>query len=180
MKQFKTVQCLLALAVLALCVAGCATGNVNPSRAHGDTGYVDFYTGGTNDLNWQVARFDDRAQGFVVIFSELNPPDGGFLRLAFAPGQYRLQVTFLNRIVSEPGQVELEVKDGMITPVRVALVAAGTTQVQSKEMRLGKTIKGYSGRKNEISTDESDTFQISAVADAPVPYQPKERTAYVR
>jgi hypothetical protein len=71
----------------------CATGSVNPSRAHADTGYVDFHADSTNELNWQVARFDDRTQN-------------------------------------------LEVKNGMITPVLVALVAAGTAQVQSKEMRL--------------------------------------------
>jgi len=125
-KQLKIIPFLLALAALALWVPGCATQNVNPPQARANTGYVDFHADPSVGLSWEVARFDDRTQSFKNVFSELEPPPDGVLRLAFAPGHYRLRVTFLNRIISQPAEVEVEVKDGKITPVQVALIPDGT------------------------------------------------------
>jgi len=84
-----------------------------------------------------------------------------------------LQVTFLNRVVSEPGLVEVEVVDGKITPVQVTLAPAGTTAVQQKEMRIGMKAGGFGGRKTTVTSNESVSYQVSAVTAAPLPYQPK-------
>jgi hypothetical protein len=169
---------LLSLLLLALWVPGCATRNVNPLQARANTGYVDFRADSFPDLCWEVARFDDRKQAFQPLFSELEPPAGGILRLAFSPGHHRLRVTFMNRVIVNPVEFEVEVQDGKITPVRVTLTAAGTAFVQTKETSSGGTAKGRYGRRTKIDTDETVMYGVSAMADAPVPYQVKERMSY--
>ena len=178
MKPLKTIPFLLLFALLALGVPGCATPNVNPPQARANTGYADFRADPAGELYWQVERFDDRAQGFKTVFSELDPPAGGFLRLAFAPGRHRLRVTFLNRVIAQPAEVEVEVQDGKITPVRVTLTEGGTTLVRTKETSRGGTAYGRYGRRTKYSSDESTMYGVSAVADPPVPYQVKERMSY--
>ncbi len=173
MITFKPVDALVSFALLVLCVTGCATGDVNPSKARANTGYVDFRADASEPLSWQVSRQDAGAQNFTAIYSELSPPAGGILRLAFPPGNYHLQVTFLNRVVTEPGLVEVEVVDGKITPVQVTLISNGTSTVQRKEQRVGMKAGGFAGRKTTLINDESVTYQISAVAASPLPYQPK-------
>jgi hypothetical protein len=170
----------LMLAAAGLFVAGCAGPNVNPSQARANTGYVDFYADSSGELSWEVARFDDHTQGFRSVFSKLEPPPGRALRLAFPPGHYRMRVMFMNRVVRQPGLVELEVKDGLITPVHVALIPDGTTQVETKETRIGGTFKGRYGRGTKFGSDESTMYRVSAEADAPMPYQVKERMPYAR
>jgi hypothetical protein len=166
---------MLLLAGVGLLISGCASPNVNPPQARANTGYVDFYAASADELSWKVARFDDRSQSFKSVFDDLKPPQGGVLRLAFPPGHYRLQVTFLNRVVREPGLVEVEVKDGLITPVHIVPVADGTTTVYSKEERWGRA---RYGRGDKIKYDASAAYRISAEANAPRPYQPKELTSY--
>ena len=168
------------LAAAGLFVAGCAGPNVNPSQARTNTGYVDFYADSSGELSWEVARFDDHTQGFRSVFSKLEPPPGRALRLPFPPGHYRMRVMFMNRVVRQPGLVELEVKDGLITPVHVALIPDGTTQVETKETRIGGTFKGRYGRGTKFGSDESTMYRVSAEADAPMPYQVKERMPYAR
>ena len=178
MKQLKIIPFLLALAALAWWVPGCATQNVNPPQARANTGYVDFHADPSGELSWEVARFDDRTQNLRILFSDLQPPPGGILRLAFAPGHYRLRVTFLNRIISQPAEVGVEVKDGMITPVQVALVSDGTALVERREQRVGPTVRGHYRSNIKLSSDESTLYRISAGVDALMPYQVKERTVY--
>jgi hypothetical protein len=173
MKKTKLIRSLISSALFGLCIAGCATGDVNPSKAGAHTGYVDFRADDSEPLNWQVSRQDGNTQNFTVIYSELSPPADGILRLAFAPGNYHLQVTFLNRVVAEPGSVEVEVVDGKITPVQVTLTPAGTASVQQKEMRIGMKAGGFGGRKTTVTSDESVSYQVTAVTAAPLPYQPK-------
>jgi hypothetical protein len=171
---------LLLLAAAGLFITGCATPNVNPSQARAKTGYVDFYADSSGELSWQVARFDARAQAFRSVFSEFEPPPGRVLRLAFPPGHYRLRVTFMNCVVREPGLVEVEVKDGMITPVLVQLTEVGETMVQTKQTSVGGTAYGRYGRRTTFSSDEAPTHRVSAEASASMPYQVKERMPYAR
>jgi hypothetical protein len=178
MKPIKTIPVLLLFALLALGVPGCATPNVNPPQARANTGYADFRADPAGELYWQVERFDDRAQAFKEVFSELEPPTGGFLRLAFAPGHYRLRVTFLNRVITQPAEVEVGVQDGKIIPVRVVLTSAGTTQVETRKVSRGGTVRGRYGQRTRLGSNETAMYNLSAVADPPVPYQVKERMSY--
>jgi hypothetical protein len=167
--------------LLALGLAGCATTNSNPPQARPNTGYVDLHADPADELCWEVARFEERSQSFKSVFSEVTSPPGGILRLAFAPGRHRLRVTFLNRFIAKPAEVEVEVQDGRITPVHVTLTAAGTALVDTKEVAShGGTAKGRYGRRVRISTDETSIYDLSAVADAPVTYQLKEHMPYAR
>jgi hypothetical protein len=168
----------LLLAGIGLLIAGCASPNVNPPRAHAKTGYVDFYADPPAELSWDVARFEDRTQDFKDVFSELDPPRGGFLRLAFAPGHYRFRITFMNLVVSEPGLVEVEVADGMITPVRVELTETGVTTVRTKKTNVGSTVYGRWGRTTKIGGSESATYRVSAVPQPTQLYQPKQQMPY--
>ena len=180
MNYFKTVFPLTALVAAGLFVTGCASPDVNPPQARANTGYADFHADVTDELSWQVERFDSRSQGFKSVFSELEPPQNGVLRLAFTPGRHRLRVTFLNHVIAKPGEIEIEVQDGKVTPVRVTLVEAGASLVETKGTSRGGTAYGRYGRRTKISSAETVTYTVSAVAAPPVPYEVKERTSYAR
>ena len=176
----KTIQFLLTLTAIGLFVAGCATPNVNPPQARANTGYVDFHADASAGLSWEVARWEDHKREFQRVFWELEPPPGGVLRLAFVPGRYRLRVTFLNRVITKPVEIAVEVQDGKVLPVRVTLTEAGTTLVRTKEESRGGTAYGRYGRRTKIGSDESVMYDISATAEPPVDYQPKEQMPYAR
>jgi hypothetical protein len=172
-------QCLLLLlAAFSLLAPGCATQNVNPPQARANTGYVDFRADPAEELCWQIERFDDRAQSFKKVFSELDPPSGGFLRLAFAPGHNQLRVSFMNRVIVQPVEIGVAVQEGKVTPVRVTLTPTGTTQVKTREVSRGATAKGRYGRRTEFGSDETAMYSLSALADPPVAYEPKEQMPY--
>ncbi len=151
---------LLILFAGAWLFAGCASPNVNPPAARADAGYVDFYTIGGGDLNWEVARFDERAQRYQIIFSEFKPLQDGVLRLALPPGRQQLRVTFLNRVIREPAVCEVEVAARMVTPVHVVLTEDGVTQVQGRD-------------------GDKPRYRISIVVNGPVPYRVREQMPYV-
>ena len=178
MKPGATIRFLLLAALLALGAAGCATPNVNPPAARAHTGYVDFHAGSTDDLYWQVERYDVRAQSFKIVYSEMAPPAGGFLRLALAPGHYQLRLSILNRAVREPALVDVEIQDGRITPVAVQLVPDSATQVQHKENRAGATAGNRYGIKTKYSSTESTLFRLTAGVEPSTPYRVKEQTSY--
>ena len=180
MIQLRTIQSLPLLAVLGLCLAGCTTPNASPPQARANTGYVDLHAESSDGLCWEVYRYDERKQDFARLYSKLDPPPNEVLRLALGPGAYRLRVTFLNRVVLEPAIVQVEVKDGMITPVRIVVTAEGTALVQTSEKQRGATAKGRFGRRTKFSSDETSTYRLSAEAGASVPYQARERMPYAR
>ena len=180
MKHFYAAGLLQAFLIFGLLLGGCATRNVNPTQAKANTGYVDFHADSSSDLSWDVARFDERSQVFQSIFSELEPPQNGALRLAFPPGHCRLRVTFLNRVIAKPAEIEVEVRDGKITPVRVTLTAAGASQVRTEEESRGGRARGSYGRRVKVGSVETAMYNVSAVADPPVAYQTKERKSDAR
>jgi hypothetical protein len=171
---------LVALAAIGLWFAGCAAGNVNPAQARANTGYVDFHTGSPAELNWDVARYDEGAKEFRRVYSRLEVPPQGFLRLAFSPGRDRLRVTFLNRVIARPVEIEVEVQAGKVTPVRVTLTDAGVALVRTKETSAGGSAYGRYGRRTRIGSAETTMYALSAAAEAPVAYQSKEQMPYAR
>lgn len=171
------MKILLTLIAGASLLVGCASHNVNPALARADTGYVDFYTIAGEDLNWEVARFDARAQKYRVIFSELSPLPEGVLRLAFSPGKYQLRVTFLNCVIRAPDVFEVEVMAKMVTPVHIVLTEDGVTLVQSRELKPSRSVKG-GGRRASDGPDETPMYRISTVVNAPMPYRVKEQMPY--
>jgi hypothetical protein len=180
MKHLRTIPSVLLAAALLLGVMGCATRDVNPPQARANTGYVDFYANPTADLNWEVERIDVPGKGEETVFSELKSPAGGVLRLSFMPGQHHLRVGILNRVITHPLEIEVEVAAGKITPVRVTLTPTGTAYVETRQESYGGTAKGRVGQRVKYGADETTRYDLTAMADAPIDYQPKERMSYAR
>lgn len=170
----------LGLLLFALWLTGCATANVNPSQPRAGTGYADFHPAEPEELWWEVSRFDESSQSYQKVFSELTPPKDGFLRLALAPGLHRMRITFLNHAIAKPAEIQIEVQDGKITPVRVALTDAGTVSVRTVDQNAGGSATGRYRRRIRIGSDETVTHSPSAVAQPPVAYQRKEQMPYAR
>ncbi len=170
----------LALLVVILVVAGCATGNVNPSAARAHTGYVDFYDTTTNDFYWQIERYDVRKQSFKIIYDDMASVTGGFLRLALAPGHYQLRITIMNRATKEPPVVEVDVQDGMITPVQVEFVPDGVTQIQNQTKRAGVIVGHQYGVRTQYSSSEATLYKLLAEVEPPTPYRVKAQTDYAQ
>lgn len=168
----------LALAVAALLLAGCATHSVNPPQARAQKGYVDFHTDSAGELDWEVSRFDARAQKFTQLFVELDARPERILRLEMLPGHHRLRVRFMNVFIRTPAVVEVEVVEGKIVPVEVVLKADGTADVQRKEVRLGSTARGRYGRSTKYTSSEQGMYEASARALPPLPYAVQEQMPY--
>jgi hypothetical protein len=168
----------ITLAMLMFIASGCASANVNPARARANTGYVDLYSTTDAELCWDVRVADAPGDRFRTIFSDVKPVPGDVLRLAFTPGHHWLRVTFLNRVVKEPVDVEVVVEDGKIMPVRITLTEISPTTVLSRQTTMGGTPAGRGGRRTRINSDETVMFVLSAMTGRPVPFQPKQQMPY--
>lgn len=162
------MACLLAV-TCALLTDGCASSNVNPAVARRETGYVDFYVTSTNDLYWDVTDMASNKK----VFSQFSPLGDTVLRLAFKPGEYQFQVTFLNRVIDAPGTAEVDVRDGMVTPVLVTLQPMNSAVAQNKTVYFGRL-----GRRSKTDQTQTFNFKIIAEPQPPVSYRPKERMPY--
>lgn len=162
-----------AVLALAVFVFGCASPNANPPTARANTGYVDLYLATNAPLAWDVQRFDTGANSFKSVYSKLDTIPDGVLRLAFAPGQQRLRVTFLNRVIATPAVVDVTVEDGRVTPVQISLTEAGAASVQTRTMDQGATYRGHYGRRYKSETKDAQTYDVNAVAQPAKPYAPK-------
>jgi hypothetical protein len=167
-------QSLLALVVLGLLAGGCASPNINPASARPHTGYVDFYAVNADDLWWDITDVNRNKKAFY----EFGPVKEPILRLAFKPGTYQLRVTFLNHAILVPGTADVEVRDGMVTPVTVTLLPAGTALVETKTGRAGGTYYGRYGRRTKITNTEAVSYEVSAESQPPAPFQPKAQMPY--
>lgn len=166
-----------ALATLLL-ACGCASSNINPPQARAHTGYVDLYSSTDAELCWEVREGNSCRCHFSTVFSNVKPVEDDVLRLAFRPGRHFLRITFLNRAVKSPADVDVDIQDGKVTPVQISLKALGSTTVLSKQTTMGGTPAGRAGRRTKINSTETSIFEISAVAEAAVPYQPRKQMPY--
>src|SRR5215217_4439080 len=109
---YSSVSCLLLPVLLsaALLALGCASTDVNPAVPQMNTGYVDFYADDSAEFSWDIQRLD--ATSSTKIYYDVDPLQERVLRVAMAPGQYRLRVSFLNFVITEPALLELVVQDG--------------------------------------------------------------------
>jgi hypothetical protein len=171
----KVLSWLAAIACLGL--AGCGTADVNPSTPRARTGYVDFYTDSSLDLSWEVKRADQPGGEMRTVFWEFDPVQGTVLRLSAPPGKYRFQVWFLNLATEGPKIVEVDVRDGKITPVHVELKASGTADVDRKLYGFRASAKGY-GRGTKIVTERNAVFRIDTTAEPVRAYASKQSMPY--
>ncbi|HEY1787374.1 MAG TPA: hypothetical protein VGJ73_04430 [Verrucomicrobiae bacterium] len=165
------IVCLLALNTLLW--AGCASSNVNPAVPRHDMAYVDFYAAGTNDLYWDVTDTTSNKK----VFSEFRPLRESILRLAFKPGHYQFQVTFPNRVIAAAGMADVDVHNGMVTPVMVTLLPMDAVVVQSKTLEAGTSYARYR-RRTKTSQTQTVNYKIITEPQPPLPYRRKELMPY--
>jgi hypothetical protein len=148
---------------------GCASHNANPHAARANTGYVDIFDPEGRSFSWDIK--DVRHQR--PLYTEYQP-QSGIVRLSLAPGPYELSITILNTVISEPATVDVRVADGQLTPVRVRLSEAGTTQVDRKHTQ----VPGRYTRRTKIAAEETQRFRLEAEVLPSIPYLAKEQVPY--
>jgi hypothetical protein len=167
----------LAFMALCLLVAGCASPNVDPAHAKPHTGYLDLYAD-SSSLCWEVDQLNDKDSNGKVIYQEFGFRPERILRLAFKPGQYHLQISFLNKVIAEPADVGVTVQDGMITPVQVTLDQTGKILVETRSSGTQGTYYGRFGRARRLHDNEAGMYHVSAEPQSPVPYRPKAQMPF--
>jgi hypothetical protein len=146
---------LALIAVTLLLLAGCTTSHRNPASPRANTGYVDFYTDMDLDLYWQIKEMDKALGKFKIVFREFKSVDGNILRLPTTPGSHEFQVWVMNCVTDGPKPIQVQVEDGKVTPVHIALQPLGAISVDRKEYGFRGSTKGY-GRGTKIITDENE------------------------
>lgn len=178
LSAMKLMTALGLAAALALVASGCASPDLNPPQPRADTGYVDFYASPPEPLSWEVARLDERTGVYKRVYSELHPPEAGILRLALPPGLHSLRLAFLDRLITHPVDLQVEVQDGKITPVRVTLARDAMATVRTKERTYGPTAYGRYGRRSQIETYQDVAHRILPEPEPALVYEVKERMPY--
>jgi hypothetical protein len=178
MSDLKAGLVAIMFATAGLWCGGCASSDINPERAHAGVGYVDFYCREKPALAWDVRKFTPEA--VTKVFYDPDPVDAGILRLSFAPGTYRFRVSFLNQVISDPGEVELEIKEGLITPVQARLVPTGIAMIKGKSVQGGGTYYGRYGRTTKIRMEGADMFAVDLAAEPPIAYSRKAQMLYAQ
>lgn len=156
---------------LALLASGCAGPDVNPTSARTGRGYVDLYSQPKADVWWKVDVFDTRGQAYREFTAQFHSAGSDIFRIEARPGSYKARISVVNGAVEAPAEVEVDVREGMITPIRVTGAVAGEGSFQVKEDRLrweASRVRDYPQR----------IWRISASAQPPVPYAPKEDMRY--
>jgi hypothetical protein len=166
----------VSLVIVGLWCAGCASPSVNPQSAQPGVGYADFYCKDAPALAWDVRQRNPDKK----LFYSPDPVEKGILRLAFAPGSYRVTVSFLNQVVPYPGEVGIEIKEGMVTPVQAHLVPGEDAAIVGKTVHAGGTVYGRAGRTTKITTEGADTFRVELNAEPPLAFAKKEHMPYAR
>jgi hypothetical protein len=133
---------------------------------------VDFYTVPKAEAWWKVDVFDPSRQDYKEFTAQFKAPGAGIFRVEARPGRYKARISFVNQPVEAPAEAEVEVREGLITPVRVTLNKGDSTHVRVVDDRA------RDAHRNKVRDYQQQRWQISAVAQPPVPYTPKERTAY--
>ena len=98
--------------------------------------------------------------------------------MAFPPGTYKLEVSFLNRVVSEPGVIELQIQSQQVLPVEAYMVPAGSTLIQEKSISGGATVYGRYGRTTKVKNEGANLFRVELNPQAPIAYAKKEQMSY--
>jgi hypothetical protein len=174
----RVANLIATLAAVAMLGFGCASPNVNPPRPKAHTGYVDFDLAVADELALEVREYRSGTNSFKTLYFDVRPVQNEPLRLALAPGRHRLRVTCVNRAINHPAEIEVEVDEGKITPLRLTLTDVGVVLVRTKELGTGSTAYGRYGRRTKIGSDETVLYDVSLAVEPPVAYQPKEHMDY--
>jgi hypothetical protein len=170
MKQFTIARWLPALLLGLAC--GCASLDVDPPAARAGRGYVDLYTVPKTESWWKVDVFDPRRQGYKEFTAQFKAPAAGIFRIEARPGSHKARVSFVNQAIEAPAELEVELREGMITPVQVTLKEGDSTYVRVTDDRARDV------HRNKVTDYQQQRWRISAVAQPAIPYTAKRNTAY--
>jgi hypothetical protein len=176
MKLWPSVMLLCATSGILLLANGCASPDVNPQAPRPGRGYVDLYTQPKTNVWWKVDVFDSRKQDYKEFTAQFKAPEQAIFRVEARPGPHKARISFVNQAVEAPADIEVEVREGMITPVQVKLNPGDTTYVREVDDRARSGFRN-AGR-NQVTDYSQRRWLISAKAQPPVPYTPKENTGY--
>jgi hypothetical protein len=169
LRSVKRGACAAALLFVA---GGCATPDVNPAAAKAGRGYVDLYTVPKSAAWWKVDVFDPNRQSYKEFTAQFEAPADDIFRVQARPGRHKARISFVNQAIEAPAEIEVEVGEGMITPVKVTLEQGDKTYVRVVEDRAKVHYR------NKVSDYSQTRVRISAEAQSPVPYTAKQNTAY--
>jgi hypothetical protein len=174
------IRQLFSFGAILLLASACASRNVNPPTPKAHTGYVDIYSQPGMGISWDILYAKPGSDHFKRAYSDVKPVEGGVLRIALPPGRHLLRINVLNHVITDPTDVELEVADGKVTPVRVNFDKGKSLSMPFTDPSSGGSIYRRQGRGSKISLYEASEYAISATAGTLEPYKPKELTSYLR
>jgi hypothetical protein len=169
---------LCAASGIFLLAGGCASPDVNRQTPRPSRGYVDLFTQPRTDVWWKVDVYDSRKQDYREFTAQFKSPGQAIFRVEARPGSHRARISFVNQAVEAPAEVEVDVREGMITPVEVKLNKGGSSYVRVTEDRARSGFR--TAGRNKVTDYPQQVWQISATALPPLPYSPKENAAYWR
>jgi hypothetical protein len=176
MTLWRNLMVLCATGTVLLLANGCASPDVNPHTPRPGHGYVDLFTQPKEDVWWKVDVFDSRKEGYKEFTAQFKAPGQQIFRIEARPGLHKGRISFVNQAIEAPAEVEVEVREGMITPVEVKVTKAGSSYVRVVEDRARSGFN--TAGRNKVTDYPQQLWQISATALPPIPYTPKENTAY--
>ena len=176
MKLWWSLTLLCAMTGILVLANGCASPDVNSQAPRPGRGYVDLFSQPKTDVWWKVDVFDTRTESYKEFTAQFKAPEQAIFRIAARPGPHKARISFVNQAIEAPAEVEVEVREGMITPVQVKLDKGDTSYVRVVDDRARSGFRN-AGR-NQVTDYSQQRWQISATPQPPVPYTPKENTAY--
>ena len=163
----------LCVGCFALLGAGCATRrDVNPNVPATGFGYVDLYTVPKSAAWWKVDVFDSTRQSYKEFTAQFQAPGEDIFRVQARPGPHKARISLVNQAIEEPAEVEVEVREGMITPVKVTLVPGDKTYVRVVDDRAKVKYR------NKVTDYSQTRLRLTAAAEPPVAYAPKQAMNY--
>ena len=158
--------------LMLLLLGGCASPDHNQSTPRTGRGYVDLFTDPKEDVWWKVDVFDAAGGNYKEFTAQFEAPAGGILRVEAKPGSHKARISLVNRALEAPADIEVVVRDGMVTPVRVKLEPAGTSYVRTVEDRGNAVVR------NKVTDEEHKRWKLAVTTEPPRPYATKENSAY--
>ena len=144
-------------------------------------GYLDFYTeAAPGTMSWDIQRFEAESKRYRILFSEVKPAPSKVVRVQLPPGEHLVRVAFLNQLIKYPAALNVSVREGQVTPVKVELIEGQTGTVAVREQVYGPTARGHVGRRTETRTITGNAYDVKAEAASPVAYAPQDQMPYAQ
>jgi len=172
---------IFVVATLLFLTAGCKSTPEGALTPRPGKAYLDFYTEAeAGTLSWDIQKYDPVSKRHRILFSEIKPTRYNVVRVQLPPGEHQVRVAFLNQPIKLPATLKVSAREGMVTPIKVALTEGQSGTFQQREQRYGPTARGHYGRITEVRTIQGHAFEVTAKASDPVAYVQRDQMPYAR